>query len=143
MTKITKTLSKQVGNERTFQLRNVGSNGCGSYEYFNVTGDTPEEEIFELACTVMTEAMESAERRYLPSPFREAPKWRMTIKVVEMRRNIVQLSEPNKRTGRDWRNEWLTKKKGLKFKICNSWCEVTYTDGSKKRSDGYTFSTKI
>jgi hypothetical protein len=137
MTRIEGKLPEQVGDERTFQIRNVGSDGCGSFEHFTVTSDTPEQEIFDLACTIMTEAMELKERQHMPSFFREPPKWRNTIKVVEMKRKVIKLDKVNERTGRDWTNEWSTKRGGLKFKIHNSWCEVTFSDGEKGRCNGY------
>jgi len=114
---------EDIKDERYFQIRDLDSNGCGSCETFCVSAETSNEEVFQIASDLWTERMEQKESLYIPSFFRERPKWRQTIKVVEQNRNTEKLPEPDK-NGKDFRNIWTTKKKGLKFTITNNWIKI-------------------
>ena len=129
---------EEITNQRYFQIRDCDKDGCGSFHTFCVSGDTLQEEIYQIACEEQTAAMERKEQMYIPSFFREPPKWRLTIKVVEHQRKIEQLTEPDK-NGRTYRNIWTTKPKGLKFTIVNNWIRIKLTNDEIKSANGYAF----
>ena len=135
--------AKKMNNERYFQIRDVDSEGCGSFISFCVKENTSNEDIYKEAAELQTNAMNRREEMFIPSMFRQPPKWRNTIKVVEQKRTIRQLEEVNERTGRDYTNDWNTLRGGLKFTIYNSFIEVTMSDGKKYRGDGYEFGKII
>lgn len=132
------------GNERYFEIRNCGSDGCGSFYTFAVTSDTQENEIYQIAIDLHTEHMELAEQRYYPSMFSKPPYWRPTIKVIEQSVSYYELdAEKHKikieRSGRNYEYDWKTKRGGLKFTIVNQYIEIGYSGGRKERRNGYVF----
>lgn len=129
----------QITDQRYFQIQDLDKDGCGCCKTFIVSGDTKDEDIFQIACDEWTKEMEEKEARYTPSFFREPPKWRKTLKVIEQKRTIIKLEKPNERTGRDYTNDWATKTKGLKFTIVLSFFRATMRSGAKFSSNSYSF----
>ena len=129
---------EDVKDERYFQIRDLGSDGCGSCETFCVSLETTNEEIYQIASEMWTNRMIQKEEVYIPSFFNRRPRWRPTIKVIEEKRDVEKLSEPDK-NGRDFRNIWMTKKKGLKFTIVNNWIRMKMTNGEVREGNGYSF----
>ena len=129
----------EMKKERYFQIRDVGKDGCGSYEAFCVSGDTKENDIGNIASEVWTNTMLWREKRHFPSMFRQPPKWRQTISVVEIKRDIKKLDKTNERTGRDYENVFTTKRGGFKFKIHNNYVKIIMKDGSTYAGNGYKF----
>lgn len=136
------------GDERYFEIRNCGSDGCGSFHTFAVTADTTDEEIHQIAIDIHTENMELQEQRYYPSMFNKRPYWRPTIKVIEKSVSYYDL-DPEKhktrieRSGRTYSYEWQTKRGGYKFTIINQYIEIGYSNGAKERRNGYVFGKEL
>lgn len=145
MKQLIETLPKpeEMKNERYFQIRDCGKDGCGSFEIFCVEGETPEDAIYQISCDIQTARMEKKEKIYTPGFFfREPPKWRPTIKVIEYQRGIEPLAEPNK-FGKTFTNLWKVKRGGLKFTIVNNWIRVKLTNGETKSGNGYIFGSTL
>ena len=134
---------ENIQDERYFEIRDVDSKGCGSFNTICISADTPDEEIYQIVADEQTNEMIHKEEMYIPSVFREPPKWRQTIKVVEQKRNIKKLDRIDERTGRDYINKWNTKKGGLKFTINNNWIRMKMTSGEVREGNGYSFGKLI
>jgi len=129
--------------ERYFEIRDVDKDGCGSCMTYCVNKNETDDNIFNLACELQTELMNKKEEEYIPSFFRQPPKWRNTIKIIEMTRKILPPKKWEIENGRDYRNEWITKRCGLKFKIYNSWLKLTTICGKEYCGNGYKFDKII
>ena len=133
----------EISDERYFQIRDVDSHGCGSFYSFCVKSEATLEEIGKIASETMTNNKMRQEQMYIPFIFSKPPYWRPTIKVIEMKREIKNLTEINKRTCRDYKNIWSTKRKGLKFTIINNRIKMKMSDGSTYSGNGYSFGNVI
>jgi len=134
---------KEIKNERYFQIRDLDSHGCGSFYSFCVKLEATLEEIGKIASDTMTNNKTEQEEKYIPFIFSKSPYWRPTIKVIEMQRKIKNLSEINSRTGRNYENIWLTKRKGLKFTIIHDLVKIEMSDGSVYTGNGYSFGKEL
>lgn len=131
---------EEMSDERYFQIRDVDTKtGCGHFDIFCVTKDTSDKEIGDIASDTWTKEMLEQERKYIPSFFREPPKWRSVIKVVEYTRAIEKLEKINERTLRDYKNIWNTKRKGFKFKIQNGYIKIKMKSGEIYEGNGYSY----
>lgn len=128
---------EEMNGERYFQIRDVGSDGCGSFESFCVDKDCTQEEICAIACEVHTQAMIKKEQFHIPSFFRKPPVWRNSLKVVEQKRDITPPNEWHIKRGKTYGNAWGVKRGGFKFKITRDYIQVKYADGTTKKIQGY------
>lgn len=103
---------EDVSNERYFQICNCDARGCGSFYYFVVTHETPNEENMQIAADLHNQEMSEEERKYFPAIYNRPPVWRPTVKVKERKRTV----HTNEKTGEKC-NQWDTMRGGLKFKI--------------------------
>lgn len=141
MSEIDIPVPDKMSNERYFEIRDCGADGCGSFHTFAVSGDTPIEEIMQIAADKHTATMTSREERYYPSMFSERPHWRPTLKVVEKKRIIRQLDPENdkariERIGRNYISDWSTLRGGAKFSIVNSYIRIK-TNMGVREYNGY------
>lgn len=125
-------------DERYFEIRDVGKDGCGSFETFCVSSDATEREIGDIASELLTESKSRRDEMNKHSFFYQSH-WRPTVHVVEETRKIVPPDQFAIKRGREFMNEWKTKRGGLKLKICNSYIRITMTNGNKYEGNGYEY----
>ena len=132
---------EEMKDERYFQIRDVDKRGCGSFTSFCVQPDASEQEIGDLASEIWTENRKHHEEmnNFRSGIFWQPFKWRQTVGVVEMKREIKKLDKVNERTGRDYQNVWTTKRGGMKLKIHNSYIKMVMTNGNVYEGNGYKY----
>ena len=108
---------------RHYQIRDCDKNGNGSFYSFDVEDDACDGLIRAKAANLINNAKRQAESHARFAVFPTEIKYRFKVKVVEMVKNKNGF--------------WVTKRKGHKFKLVNSWVEVTSKNGKRVKVNEY------